>query len=194
MNGAPDRLGQDAGRASARAAVWRDALRDDAETISAIEHRVHTLAHERVEVFREKIALFGPGCRVLLMGGRVVGYGLAYPWRSDDVPPLDHLLSTIPPDADCLFLHDVAILPEARAFWCVPGLCGSAVADRRTGRPLVPRPGLGLWHGRSLAASRVRPEPLGRNVPTARSLRRNSALYDPTLDVTAGWICVGGRC
>ncbi len=97
------------------AALWRDALIDDAETISGIEHRVHTLAPERIEVHREKITLFGAGCRVLLKGVRIVGYGIAYPWRVDDVPPLDRLLGAILPDAACLFLHDVAILPEARA-------------------------------------------------------------------------------
>ena len=115
MNAALERPGQAANSALQPSAIWRDARLDDAETISAIEHRVHTLAPERIEVFREKIALFGAGCRVLVSGGRIVGYGIAYPWRLDDVPPLDCLLETIPPDADCLFLHDVAIMPEARA-------------------------------------------------------------------------------
>ncbi len=101
--------------ASSQATVWRDAIPDDAEPISAVEHRVHALAPERIEVHREKIRLFGAGCRVLVTGSRVVGYGLAYPWRLDDVPPLDRFLAAIPPDAACLFLHDVAILPEARA-------------------------------------------------------------------------------
>ena len=98
-----------------KSATWRDAVLDDAETISAIERRVHTLAPERIEVFREKIALFGAGCRILMKGAGAVGYGLAHPWRCDDVPPLDRLMGAIPPDAACLFLHDVAILPEARA-------------------------------------------------------------------------------
>ena len=113
MNGAPERPGQ-AAETVGLAASWRDARLDDAEILSAIEHRVHTLAHERIEVFREKIALFGKGCRVLMKGEQIVGYGIAHPWRHDDVPPLDRLLGAIPPEAACLFLHDVAILPEAR--------------------------------------------------------------------------------
>lgn len=114
MNEPPERPGQAADPASEPAVVWRGALPDDAETVSAIEHRVHTLAHERIEVFREKIALFGAGCRILIKGERAVGYGLAHPWRCNDVPAIDRLLGAIPPDATCLFLHDVAILPEAR--------------------------------------------------------------------------------
>ena len=114
MNGRSERPGQ-AAEIAGPAATWRDARLDDAETISAIEHRVHTLAPERIEVFREKIGLFGAGCRVLTKGGSIVGYGIAHPWRLDDVPPLDHLLGALPLEAACLFLHDVAILPEARA-------------------------------------------------------------------------------
>ncbi len=114
MNDGSERPGQ-AATSAGPAAIWRGALPDEADIISAIEHRVHTLAHERIEVFREKISLFGAGCRVLTKDGHIVGYGIAYPWRVDDVPPLDTLLGAIPPDAACLFLHDVAILPEARA-------------------------------------------------------------------------------
>ena len=115
MNETPERPGQAVGSALESAAIWRDARLDDAEAISAIEHLVHTLMHESVDVFREKIALFGAGCRIWTTGKRTVGYGIAYPWRLDDVPPLDRLLGAIPSDADCLFLHDVAILPQARA-------------------------------------------------------------------------------
>lgn len=115
MNEPPERPGQAADSTSEPPALWRAALIEDAETISAIEHRVHTVAHESIAVFREKIALFGAGCRILVKGERAVGYGLAHPWRSDDVPSLDCLLGAIPSDAVCLFLHDVAILPEARA-------------------------------------------------------------------------------
>ena len=115
MSEPPERPGEAANSASKPAATWRDALGEDAVTIGAIEDRVHTLAPERIEVHREKIALFGAGCRVLVAGGRIVGYGIAYPWRLDDVPPLDRRMGAIPPDADCLFLHDVAILPQARA-------------------------------------------------------------------------------
>ena len=158
MNGLPDTPGQSADPASERAVSWRDARLDDAEAISAIEHRVHTLAPEQIEVFREKIALFAAGCRVLTRGARVLGYGIAYPWRSDDVPPLDTLFGTIPPDAACLFLHDVAILPEARASGAsrafVEYAAGVAAKERLASLALVSVYGTdGLWQRRGFAPS-----------------------------------------
>ncbi len=102
------------GSASIAPAAWRDAAQGDVAAISAIERAVHTLGAERPAVFREKIRLFGAGCRVLETERSIIGYGIAYPWRLDDVPQLDRFLGEIPPDADCLFVHDVAILPAAR--------------------------------------------------------------------------------
>ena len=100
--------------ASMAPAAWRDAAERDIAAISAVERAVHTLGAERPAVFREKITLFGAGCRVLETDRSIVGYGIAYPWRLDDVPQLDRFLGEIPPDADCLFVHDVAMLPAAR--------------------------------------------------------------------------------
>ena len=100
--------------ASMALAAWRDAAQCDVAAISAIERAVHTIGAERPAVYREKIALFGAGCRVLETERSIVGYGIAYPWRLDDAPQLDRFLGEIPPDADCLFVHVVAMLPAAR--------------------------------------------------------------------------------
>jgi GNAT superfamily N-acetyltransferase len=43
-----------------------------------------------------------------------VGYGLSHPRKLNCIPPLDSFLKTIPSDADCLYVHDVAVLPEVR--------------------------------------------------------------------------------
>ncbi|MDP9096187.1 MAG: GNAT family N-acetyltransferase [Pseudomonadota bacterium] len=94
--------------------LWRVAAPSDVERISAIEKEVHTLAPERLEVFHEKIVLFGDGCRVLIEGDEIVGYGIAYPWLLNDVPALDTLLGSIPSAPECLFIHDVAMLPNMR--------------------------------------------------------------------------------
>ena len=174
MNGLSDPPRQAADPASERAAVWRDALLGDAEMISAIEHRVHTLPPERIEVFREKIALFGAGCRVLTMGGRVVGYGIAHPWRFDDVPPPDRLLGAIPTDATCLFLHDVAMLPEARGSGAsgafVDHAAKVAAQEGLASLALVSVYGTdGLWqrHGFVLSPSAATCRQLGRYGDTA---------------------------
>jgi GNAT superfamily N-acetyltransferase len=51
---------------------------------------------------------------VLERGGEVLGYAIAHPWTQGSIPQLDTLLGALPDDADCLYLHDIAILPAAR--------------------------------------------------------------------------------
>ncbi len=95
-------------------AAWRPATPGDAESISAIERQVHSLTPERLEVIREKIALFAEGCRILVGENAIVGYGVAFPWTLDDVPALDTFLGALPSTPQCLYIHDVAMLAEAR--------------------------------------------------------------------------------
>lgn len=45
---------------------------------------------------------------------RLLGYFIAHPWLSDDLPPLNVFLPGVPPGAKTLFIHDLALLPEAR--------------------------------------------------------------------------------
>ncbi len=80
----------------------------------AIQGVVHALLPERREIMAEKLGLCPEGCRMLARDGEVMGYGLSHPWRLGAVPALDRPLGAIPDDADCFYLHDVALLPAAR--------------------------------------------------------------------------------
>ena len=85
------------------------------DAVAAIAARLHPDLPERPEVFAERARLFPDGCRVLRRAsGGIAGYGIAYPWRLHSVPPLDGFVERLPDRADCLYVHDVAILPEAR--------------------------------------------------------------------------------
>jgi GNAT superfamily N-acetyltransferase len=75
---------------------------------------VHPGLPERHGVLAEKIALFPAGCFVLTDARRIVGYALSHPWRLHRVPPLDTFLDGLPADADCLYVHDIALLAPAR--------------------------------------------------------------------------------
>jgi ribosomal protein S18 acetylase RimI-like enzyme len=48
------------------------------------------------------------------MARDVAGYLIAYPWPLGAIPPLNSLLGSLPEDAGALYLHDLALLPEAR--------------------------------------------------------------------------------
>jgi ribosomal protein S18 acetylase RimI-like enzyme len=93
---------------------WRRANISDLPAISAIAAQIHPDLPERPEVFAEKMRLYPDGCRALVADDEVVGYGLAHPWKQHQVPPLDGFLDHLPADADCLYLHDVAVLPDFR--------------------------------------------------------------------------------
>ncbi len=96
-------------------AGWRPARLVDLDGMMAAQARIHTLLQERRDVLADKLALFPEGCLVLAGAeDGCLGYALAHPWRLGDAPPLDALLGALPADADCLFIHDVALFPEAR--------------------------------------------------------------------------------
>lgn len=95
-------------------ARWRLAADPDLSTIVDIQNRVHTLAGESRAVFASKRKAFPQGSLVLVQAGAILGYGVFHPWRLDVVPALHALPFRTPTRPDCLFLHDVALLPEAR--------------------------------------------------------------------------------
>ena len=93
---------------------WRPATNGDLADIVAIAADVHPDLPERPAVLDEKRALFPQGCFCLDHHGTVVGYALSHPWRIHNAPPLDRFLGALPMEADCLYLHDVALSAAAR--------------------------------------------------------------------------------
>ena len=103
---------------------WRPAHASDLPAISAIAARIHPALPESPEVLAEKMRLYPDGCRVLVAGDEIAGYGLSHPWKQHRIPPLDGLLERLPEDADCLYIHDVAVLAESRG-----GVLRAYIAD-----------------------------------------------------------------
>ena len=67
------------------------------------------------DVFANRLALAAQGCFVLAgNAGEPMGYAVSYPWRIDSAPPLNTVVEAIPIDADIIYLHDLALHPEAR--------------------------------------------------------------------------------
>ena len=93
---------------------WRHAALSDLPAIGEIAARIHPGLPERAEVLAEKLRLFPDGCMALATDDAVVGYGIAHPWRLHQIPPLDDFLTQLPDDPDCLYVHDVAVLPTFR--------------------------------------------------------------------------------
>lgn len=94
--------------------TWRAMTAADLPAVLAVADAVHTDYPERVEVFADRLALFPAGCRIAGGGDTVIGYGVMHPGILGRPPALDSLLERLPDGADCLYLHDIALLPAAR--------------------------------------------------------------------------------
>lgn len=93
---------------------WRQMLPTDLDTVNAIADSVHTTLTERPEVFNEKTSLYPKGCMKLVSGNQTVGYGISHPWTLYSIPPLDAFMIALPNNPDCMHLHDIVIMQEAR--------------------------------------------------------------------------------
>jgi GNAT superfamily N-acetyltransferase len=82
--------------------------------IAAIADRVHPAFPEDLAVFAERQALYPWGVHLLEVDGEAAGYLIAHPWPSGSAPKLNGLLHHIPAGADSFYLHDLALLPNAR--------------------------------------------------------------------------------
>lgn len=85
----------------------------DLDAVVALADRVHVEHPEAPAVFAERLRLFPAGCFVLARMSAVLGYAIAHPGRIGVPPALNTLLGALPTSADCLYLHDIALAPEA---------------------------------------------------------------------------------
>ena len=95
-------------------AQWRLTKITDLVGIEKIANVIHPDLSEKPEIFAEKLSLFPEGCFVLVENGAVLGYAFVHPWRLNDIPKLDAALLALPLNPECILIHDVAVLPEAR--------------------------------------------------------------------------------
>ncbi|WP_298395671.1 GNAT family N-acetyltransferase [Sphingobium sp.] len=109
--------------------VWRPMRRADLPAAKAISDAVHGAYTEDMAVYAERLALYPDGCKVLERDGSLLGYLIAHPWRSDAPPALGRLLGAIPASADIYYLHDLALLPDARGSGAGAGGTAMAIAQ-----------------------------------------------------------------
>ncbi len=93
---------------------WRAMRPEDLSAVAAISDAVHGHFTETRETYAERLELYPTGCFVLEEGGQLIGFLVTHPWYRDSPPALDARLTVLPNPADIYYLHDVALLPEAR--------------------------------------------------------------------------------
>lgn len=78
--------------------------------------------HERAEVFASRLAVSAGGCWLGERGGEAAGYVIAHPWTEPSPPPLHAPLGGLSGMATGVFLHDMALCPQARGSGLAQGL------------------------------------------------------------------------
>ena len=93
---------------------WQPLEKQNIESLNKIADQIHTNVPERPEVFAEKMRLFPVGCRGLIFENRLVGYGISHLWNLNDIPSLNEFLKQLPENPNCIYIHDVVVIPEMR--------------------------------------------------------------------------------
>lgn len=94
--------------------AWRPMTEGDLDGVVAVARVAFPNHPEDRPCFAERLALNPSGCFVLADDEAVKGYLVAYPWTPDSAPALNALIGAIPADAAVLYLHDLALHPDAR--------------------------------------------------------------------------------
>ncbi len=93
---------------------WRPALANDLPALFAIAERVHPDFPEDFEIFEERLQLCPDGLWTLDSGEGPIGYLISHPWIARSAPPLGHRLGALPDHSDIWYVHDLALLSDAR--------------------------------------------------------------------------------
>ncbi len=107
--------------------MWRLMLPSDIPAVASIAATVHPGFFEEMAVFSERQRLFPQGTLLLERAGRAVGYALSHPWHRGDLPALNSLLGAIPGNASTYYIHDLALLSEARGTHAAGVLVGQLI-------------------------------------------------------------------
>lgn len=93
---------------------WRPMAARDIGEVDAIAQIVHPDYPEDVAVLKERLALFPAGCFVAESDDGLLGYAISHPSILGKPAELNSLLGHLPREANCLFLHDVALTERSR--------------------------------------------------------------------------------
>lgn len=94
--------------------VWRAMRPDDLGRVHAIGVHVHPSYPERIEVYQERLRLYPNGCYVFEINNEIYGYVISHPWHPMRPPKLDSLVVAMPTFPATFYIHDLALLPQAR--------------------------------------------------------------------------------
>jgi predicted N-acetyltransferase YhbS len=88
---------------------------DEIEDVLRVQEKCYSFdLLERRECFVHKYNLFPTGCLGVFLNHQLIGYIFFHPWMLNHTVPLDDTTYVLPANSDCLYIHDLAILPDHR--------------------------------------------------------------------------------
>ncbi|QIR15349.1 GNAT family N-acetyltransferase [Shewanella aestuarii] len=106
----------------------------------AIQHDCYQqITPEPLSVMQSKWHRSPQSCFVVEYKNQVIAYVLAHPWYQAKAPKLDMVLPSIK-QADCLYIHDMAVSPKAQGL----GIANKLVAEVKNAMTLLNFNGIGL--------------------------------------------------
>jgi GNAT superfamily N-acetyltransferase len=94
--------------------LWRSLAYADIAAAHALSKMVHPGYPEDRAIFEERLQLYPDGCFALPSDEGLAGYALSHPYVKGSAPALNTLLGALPDHCDTYYIHDVALLPDAR--------------------------------------------------------------------------------
>lgn len=95
--------------------IWRPMGRADLPSVKHLSDAIYPPAlSESAAVYADRLALYPQGCFLLVDGDEALGYLLTHPWERGSPPKIDRPIGALPQDCDCYYVHDLALLPQAR--------------------------------------------------------------------------------
>lgn len=104
----------------------------DLPVLCEIAGLVHPDHPESPEALASRLHRFPAGCFLAEGKAGIFGYCLSHPGLVGQPPPLDMVLAELPAVADCLYLHDLALVPAARGLGLGDTMVAMLVALART--------------------------------------------------------------
>jgi len=98
---------------TSRHTEWRLMTAADIPEVDAISEVVHPDFPEDIAVMENRQTLFPQGCFVAQGTDNLLGYAISHPSVIGEPAPLNTIIK-LPGNADCLFLHDIALAEASR--------------------------------------------------------------------------------
>ena len=95
-------------------AAWRAMRSTDLPVLCELADLIHPDHPESPEALASRLYRFPAGCFLAEGKEGSVGYCLSHPGIIGQPPSLDTVLTELPSGADCLYLHDLALVGDVR--------------------------------------------------------------------------------